>query len=247
MNVGAALGLGIGAVTLWKLRSFGDDGTRSVGRVAHAGRMGAGSGARWATRADLRPLAVRGPVPGRVALGRSRQRLVAAERGHSVLVVGPTQSGKTSGLAIPAMLEWEGPVVTASVKADLARHTMAWRRAQGPVWLYDPSRATPLERSPWSPLAACSTWSGARRVAQGLTDVTRPAATGSLVDGDFWYATATKLLAPLLHAAALSGRSMTDVVRWVDEQEQLEVADVLFAAGAHEALQAARATWARDD
>ena len=40
---------------------------------------------------------------------------------------------------------------------------------------------------------------------------------------------------------------MRDVVRWVDTQEVAEVADILEAAGVPEALQAARATWQRDE
>ena len=51
------------------------------------------------------------------------------ERRHSLLVVGPTQSGKTSGLAIPALLEWQGPVLATSVKGDLLGHTEAARKA----------------------------------------------------------------------------------------------------------------------
>ena len=53
--------------------------------------------ARWANKRDLGTLLVRGPVEGRVVIGRFGRRLVAAEAGHSLLVVGPTQSGKTSG------------------------------------------------------------------------------------------------------------------------------------------------------
>ena len=55
---------------------------------------------------------------------------------------------------------------------------------------------------------------------------------GTTADGEFWYATAAKLLAPLFLAAALDGRSMADVVRWVDTQEVGEVADILERAGA---------------
>jgi type IV secretion system protein VirD4 len=36
-----------------------------------------------------------------------------------VIVIAPTQSHKTTGLAIPALLEWEGPVLATSVKTDL--------------------------------------------------------------------------------------------------------------------------------
>lgn len=202
--------------------------------------------ARWARRRDLRPLVERRAGCGRLVLGTACGRLVAAERGHSVLVVGPTQSHKTSGLAVPALLEWRGPVLAASVKSDLVRHTIGWRRQQGTVWLFDPTASTGLVADHWEPLAAAAAWPGARRLAHSLCGAARPDAT-SLADADFWYSSAAKLLAPLLLAASVSGRTMHDVVRWVDEQEQLEVADALFAAGEAAALQAARATWRRDE
>jgi type IV secretion system protein VirD4 len=176
----------------------------------------------------------------------ARRGLLAAERGQSVLVVGPTQSRKTSGFAVPAVLEWRGPVVAASVKSDLVRHTLVWRQSLGPAWVYDPTASTGLPGATWSPLDASGTWVGARRTAASLTEVAR-ATAGSLTDADFWYATAAKLLAPLLLAAASSGRTMTDVVRWIDAQEVDEVADALVEAGEHQALQAALASWARDD
>jgi type IV secretion system protein VirD4 len=72
-------------------------------------------------------------------------------------------------------------------------------------------------------------------------------ADGATADGEFWYATAAKLLAPVFFAAARDGRTMADVVRWVDTQEAGEVADVLEQVGVAEALHAARATWCRDD
>lgn len=222
------------------------------GVLRHRARPGRGrrwahlDQARWAGASDLGPLTVRRPQPGRLVLGLAGRRMVAAERGHSVLVVGPTQSYKTSGLAVPAILEWEGPVLAASVKADLAAHTMGWRRSSGTVWLYDPTGSTGMERAQWSPLTAADTWTGARKLAHSLTEAARPAGA-SLPDADFWYATAAKLLGPLLLAAAVSGRTMGDVVRWIDEQEQMEVAEVLFNTGELSALQAARATWARDD
>jgi type IV secretion system protein VirD4 len=72
-------------------------------------------------------------------------------------------------------------------------------------------------------------------------------ADGTTGDGEFWYATAAKLLAPLLFAAAVGGGSMADVVRWVDLQEVGEVSDILEPAGVPEAMEAARASWCRDE
>jgi type IV secretion system protein VirD4 len=160
-------------------------------------------------------------------------------------VVGPTQSGKTTALAVPAILGWQGPVVATSVKTDLLAATEAWRRGLGNVWCFDPASATGRPPSVWSPLPAARTWPGARRMAADLTEVARSPATSA--DGEFWYATAAKLLAPLLFAASFGERTIQDVVRWVDTQEVNEVFDLLESSGVEEAIWAARATWQRDE
>jgi len=201
--------------------------------------------ASWARPGDLRALVVGQATGGRLTLGRSGRRLLAAERGQSVIVVGPTQTHKTSGFAVPAILEWQGPVLATSVKTDLVRDTLAWRERCGQVWLYDPAASTGLPSSGWSPLSGASTWEGARRMAAALCGEAR---TGEgPADADFWYATAAKLLAPLLLAAAGAGLGMADVVRWVDEQEEDEVERILVCLGQPEALQAATASWRREE
>jgi len=208
-------------------------------------------GARWARRKDLRSLLLdhRVAYPGRLALGTVhgvvRPALVAAERAQSVVVVGPTQSGKTSALAVPAILAWEGPVVAASVKSDLLRDTRDRRHVRGRIWCIDPTGSTGVRPSTWSPLTPCQEWPGARRAAADLAETAK--ADGTTADGEFWYATAAKLLAPLLFAAARDGRSMADVLRWVDTQEASEVSLILEQAGVAEALDAARASWCRDE
>ena len=108
-------------------------------------------GARWASLWQLRRLLVLGPRRGRIILGR-RDRLLgrlylAVEQCHSVLAFGPPGSFKTHGLVIPALLEWQGPVVTTSIKPDVLRATLAHRASLGPVWVYDPS-ASPVSRGP---------------------------------------------------------------------------------------------------
>ncbi len=218
----------------------------------HGPRRSHGSpeGARWARRADLGSLRCKGVSRGRLVLGEEggrvpRHQLLAAEPAQSVAVIGPTQSGKTTSLAVPAILGWEGPILAASVKTDLVRDTLEWRRRCGNVWCFDPVGTTGLPRNPWSPVSAARSWALARRVASDLTEVAR--GEGTSADGEFWYATAAKLLAPLLFAAAAGGRTMHDVVRWVDTQETEEVLDILHAAGVPDALQAARATWLRDE
>ncbi len=204
------------------------------------------SGASWATARDLKPLAVPRPTPGRLTLGEGPgKRLLATEAGHSLLVLGPTQSGKTSGLAIPAILEWPGPVVATSVKADLLKDTIETRRSRGDVWVYDPSTSvTGVERSTWTPLAGCDTWRGALRTASWMAQAARDRQLG---ENDFWSANAAKLLAPLLFAARAADLSISDVVRWVDIHDTEEVALLLKLTGNEEALAAATASWKRDE
>jgi type IV secretion system protein VirD4 len=215
-------------------------------------KLGPGGGAAtWATVGELRCLTVqRAGRRRRLVLGSVRalgiRRLVATEARHSVLVLGPTQSGKTSGLAIPALLEWEGPVLATSVKDDLARNTMHWRSRLGQVWLFDPSAASGLEPlSRWSPLALCSDWAGAQRVAAWLVDAT-PARTG-MADAAFWYAAAAKQLAPLLLAAGVGGWSMAEVVRWTNTGDFDEPSQLLRIGAQDDAATALLACERRDD
>ena len=64
---------------------------------------------------------------------------------------------------------------------------------------------------------------------------------GTTADGEFWYATAAKTLAPLFFAAAHDGRSMADVVRWVDTQEAGEVCSFSSRSASARCCDAARA------
>ena len=113
------------------------------------------------------------------------------------------------------------------------------------MWCIDPTGCTGARASTWSPLTGCRDWREACRAAADLCEAAK--GDGTTADGEFWYATAAKLLAPLLLAAALDRRTMADVVRWVDTQEVGEVADILERAAPPEALHAAEATWCRDE
>ena len=70
------------------------------------------SDAQWANRWDLRQLRMWRREPGRLVLGSVGRRLVSTEACHSVMVFGPTGSMKTTGLVIPSILEWDGPVLS---------------------------------------------------------------------------------------------------------------------------------------
>ena len=217
---------------LWLYRVF--KGSFSDGKSSSA----------WASLRDLRSLIVPAPERGRLVVGRVKGKLIAAERNQSIIVIGPTQSMKTSGFAIPAIKEWQGPVLATSVKSDLLTHTIEGRKEKGDVWVYDPTQSTAQQGSGWSPLASCGTWHGAQQTASWLCGAA-PSGRAGLSDAEFWYAAAGKLLAPLLYGAARSGRTITDVVRWVNLQEEKEVYAAL-EGGEPGAADAATASFGRD-
>jgi len=197
-------------------------------------------GARWAARRRIRRLRVRGSDSGRLIVGRAGTALAAVESRHSLLIFGPTQSGKTTGLAIPAILEWPGPVVATSTKADLVDDTIGWRSRRGEVHIFDPAHSTRYQASGWSPLATAATWRGACRSGWDLAMAGKAAVGGHMSLADFWFNSAAKSLAPYLLAAAHEGRSIADVARWIDAEERIDVLAVVRrlspdAALAHEA------------
>ncbi len=207
-------------------------------------------GAKWATRWNLHRLLILAPRPGRITLGRRGgwlgRLLLAVESCHSVLCFGPAGSFKTAGLVIPGVLEWQGPVITTSIKPDVLRATLRRRLAMGEVWVYDPLGLSGVPGAQWTPLAHCHTYSAARKVARTLADA---ADVQGLRDQDnnYWTLLGAKLLGVLLYAAARSDRTMTDVARWVDIQDQDEVTEALEAAGDRMALDAWSACKARPD
>jgi type IV secretion system protein VirD4 len=224
---------------------FGSWGAIRLARRNGRTRFRRPSETDWAVPRHLTPLLVRRPGDGRVVIGTCGRRLVATERGHSLLVIGPTQSGKTTGIAIPAIVEWPGPIVATSVKTDLVRATASDRSA-GVVSVFDPARVTGLRSSQWSPLSEASTWLGAKRVAAGLCSVQRDSGR-SPEDAAFWGMLAEKLLAPMLLAAASLGASMREVVSWVDTGEARLVLEALEACDAREAVTSAQASFSREE
>lgn len=199
----------------------------TYGAVAVVGRLRDRDtrGARWARARDLGDLRVSRATQGRLTLGRRGRALLAAEPAQSVIVIAPTQTGKTTGLAIPALLEWNGPVVATSIKTDLVADTHGRRRQLGEVAVFDPTGVTGLRRAFWTPLASCGSWEGARATAERLCAVAKPG--HGVADGDFWTAAAARYLAPLLYAAACAELEIVDVVRWVDDGNRDRPTEIL--------------------
>ena len=208
------------AVVIVFLAGVAFAGWRLLRPVRARDGLGVERSARFAKRRDFRRLAVKGPVPGRIILGRSGGTLVAAEERTGVCIVGPSQSGKTSGLCVPALLELDrggGAVIAASVKGDLHAVTHQRRSRLGDVKVFDPTCVVTDRSATWTPLRAAGTVTGAQAAARGLVEV---AGRGRLEDADFWMSAAKELLWPLLSVAAKTNGNMADVVRWVTTQDR---------------------------
>jgi type IV secretion system protein VirD4 len=148
-------------------------------------------------------------------------RWLSADPEHAVLVLGPPRQGKTSAVVVPTLLAASGPVVVTSTKEDVLLATSTTRSQVGTCWLFDPSGtvATPtgVKRLRWAPVEGCTTWDGAVLIAHNIVATSRP--SEGVRDAGHWAERAEALLAPMLHAAALDGREMRQVMTWVLSHE----------------------------
>jgi len=202
-------------------------------------------GARWSTGRGLGPLRAR-PAPlhraarrgehrSRLALGHRGRHLLRAEARHALVVFGPPQSGKSAGVAIPALLEWPGPAVASSIKTDLYAATARRRQALGQVMVFDPYGLSPAPGSTWSPLRAARSWDGALSTALRMTAAAELDTT-NVKGGSYWAAAAEQRLAPLLWAAANTGGGIGALVQWAYGHAAPQLSDSLarLAEKAHD-------------
>jgi type IV secretory pathway TraG/TraD family ATPase VirD4 len=173
---------------------------------------------------------------GGVFLGvasRGAWRVSRPER--AVLVLGPPRSGKTSAIVIPALLAHDGPAVSTSTKPDVLAACETSRGQLGRVWRFDPCGSAQADDSSaselrWSPVACAGDWDGALLTARAM--VVGSGVGHGTTDANHWARRAQALLAPLLHAAALSELGMDQVHAWVLHHDLDTPGVVLRNAGA---------------
>ena len=134
-------------------------------------------------------------------------------------VIGPQGSGKTLDLLTPALLAAPGAALVTLTKTDDLLLTITARHAgERPCVVLDPfGQADGLPELIWDPVAGCVDPITAERRAKAFTAGTiRTAASGF---GDaaarFYAAEAAKVLQCYLHAAALVGHNLDQLLRWV--------------------------------
>ncbi|MEU7802654.1 TraM recognition domain-containing protein [Micromonospora arborensis] len=144
-----------------------------------------------------------------------------------VAIMAP-RAGKTTALAVPAVLNAPGPVIATSNKADLWAVTAQHRSEHGIVWVFDPQSITHERQSWWwNPLASVTNIEDAQRLADHFVQQIR---TGNGGD-DFWILGALDLLTSLILAAALEGDTLMSVQRWLSDSTAREPGEILKAHG----------------
>ena len=163
-----------------------------------------------------------------VYLGRSAHGDAFAHSQRSVLVLGPSRSGKTTSLIVPNLLLTNSSVIATSTKDDVVR-SMSESRRDRTTLLFDPSGTihTPpgVIRVGYSPLRASREWDGAVLATRSLVESARRG-MGDRAD-DHWTERASALVAPLLHAAALRRDSMGALASRVDQRQGNDALELL--------------------
>lgn len=183
---------------------------------------------------DVVARAIQGKAHGDLVLGRSGFINVHLPSTNSLLIFGPTRSGKTTRLAVPLLREFDGPAVVTSVKRDLLSRSLPDRQDRGEYHVFDLSGEG---SSTWNIFSLIDDFNGAKEVSDALCRVSK----GVRGELDFWSRLASKMLAPLLLAAKESQYTLSTVLRWVESQDFDGVFEVLSDGSQYEARSALEA------
>jgi len=147
----------------------------------------------------------------------------------SLGIVGPPRYGKTSGVIIPSVLSWAGPVVCVSTGADVLRFTGDHRRriaaaGGGDVYVYDPlGTQRDVSGVRWSPLEGCA---DPRECYYRVLAMTVMVSQG-LDQERYWRHGMIVILRAYLHAAALARARLGQVRQWLRAQDPAEPIRIL--------------------
>ena len=161
------------------------------------------------------------PVTGyAVRLGRAQYgRRCYARMEDQTLVLAPQRTGK-SGLIADRLLDHPGAVLVTSTRPDLYQLTSAWRSRLGQIEVFNPQGIGGLPSTfAWDILGPCRDMVMARRIAGWLTSAAGGSG-GNKGNIEWFERKGDVALGILLWAAAVSGRTITDVYRWVQQDRK---------------------------
>ena len=134
-----------------------------------------------------------------------------------VIVVGGPRTGKTGWLA-GRVLDAPGAALVTSTRTDLLELCAPLRgQTRGPVFVFNPAGLGGRDSTiTFDPLTGCG---DPVTATERATDMLAAVASGTSGDREFWDGQARRVLAALLHAAALGGKRMADVLGWVADPD----------------------------
>jgi type IV secretory pathway TraG/TraD family ATPase VirD4 len=206
-------------------RRAGEFDARPGWATVEAVRRVASTKALMAQARTLRPTLAK-PTPTDVGylLGSSRGEAVWASCERSILVVGPPGSGKGLHLAINAILDAPGAVITTSTKPDNIKATLLARSSRGMVGVFDPQGMLGdgfAHLVAWDPIDGCEDPIRAATRAEALAANTGITSSG---ENAVWRGHAKTVLECVLHAAALNGTSIDTAYRWLQSPHAMDTA-----------------------
>lgn len=180
--------------------------------------------------AEVRPADV-GLALGRLhaSTGNTEGPVLYSSWEDVVLAYMAPRSGKSTALAIPAVLSAPGAAVATSNKADVWAATAAIRATEthARVWTFDPQHIAWAPRTWWwDPLSDLSSVEEAERFAGHFV-----LTVDDERSKDIWGPAAQELLAALLLAAKCCGGTMHDVYDWLNDEANPTPVEVLRDAG----------------
>lgn len=189
-------------------------------------------------------LVVDAAQPERVIVGTiaTPPALIAVQEHAQICAIATPRSGTTSGLISPAVFEHAGPVVTTAARSDVVQATLAQRARLGDTFIWDPFGEY---SDSWDPLHGCAQWPYALIAARWLGHAL---AIGETDRAEYYDEAAQQLLAPLLHAAALTkDRTIVDVYRWLLARDLQTPEQILTGCDAEDPRACLRAVYALND
>jgi type IV secretory pathway TraG/TraD family ATPase VirD4 len=240
VGVAAAAPLSAAVLLLLRRQLRADDPRRSLATRREVAHLTLPAAAKTAQR--LRPSLAAGkaadlpPEEIGLALGRLRTSgnpakgpVLYSSWEDVVLAYMAPRSGKSTALAIPAMLSAPGAAVATSNKADVWAATAALRAQQTGqrVWTFDPQSIAWAPRTWWwDPLSDLTSVEEAERLAGHFV-----LTVDDERSKDIWGPAAQELLAALLLAAKATGGTMHDVYDWLNDEANPTPVEVLRQTG----------------
>jgi type IV secretion system protein VirD4 len=155
---------------------------------------------------------------------RSRRKLYASAEDTAIVVAAPRQ-GKDVHFVTPFTIDAPGPCIVTSTRRETFLHTAKVRAQFGEVYVFDPFDWTGWpNRLRWSPLQGCED-PNVCAVRSGTLVQSSGFQIGT--EGSQGLSGVITLIRCLLHAGAIGGLTLRDVMRWVYGANPDEPMDIL--------------------